>query len=708
MKKKAAVHLQSLQNAYSSLCGLAMVVTNPEDERLTEPSGLSEELGLLLKFQGKSLEKAIPNILTKVKDIEKPIVYETSSGFKLLIAPIITKQYLPYYILAGVLVDENTKELVEGMVYQSKPIEEHEVWKRCLDRACVYTIERIRLILNQLEELAEIMGVLLEQEKQEDNYAYKLQLMNLVPLMDAGSPTWLQGVLAIFNRVMGLEFTGYAANGMDGEQFHVIETVGLSVDNAILGASFFPGEGYLGQVGLTKQMGYWEKSDRDPRASFFTVRGIKPKVVVCYPIKYQNHFFGVLFGGSASIPEISEELADMGMLVANQISSALYALDNEALSERRRMRIETFQERAQDVVVIKEKEIFLQMLILSIQQQIDSAFLCLLLYQQDGRGMKIYAPFNDRAELYSAYAANVETTYFGEDKPGIIVLRRPMQRQWEGRSLVEFPLALDQRLVGVIAVHFENERQLKEYTTFLNAIIVLVLTKLELETKTVSLNKTDILSLLHDNLLIWNPEAHNKGAKVRELTEGFLQEMNCPAEEIELIGKASLLTEYDPELLSKYFGEIPLVLVLRQFQSYKSGRREDEVTGADSYELLGRVLLMMTWYLEKGEKDWRATLPIPVNESLLRRAEHFLYSQSMVAFEPQLEIKGRLTAREEEILVQLMQGLNNKEIADKLFISAHTVKNHITKIYEKLGVNGRVQAISQMYQGPSTEPTKKR
>lgn len=52
-----------------------------------------------------------------------------------------------------------------------------------------------------------------------------------------------------------------------------------------------------------------------------------------------------------------------------------------------------------------------------------------------------------------------------------------------------------------------------------------------------------------------------------------------------------------------------------------------------------------------------------------------------------------LTDRETEILEQMSKGLSNKEIADKLFISEKTVKNHITNIFQKIDVSDRTQAV---------------
>ena len=55
----------------------------------------------------------------------------------------------------------------------------------------------------------------------------------------------------------------------------------------------------------------------------------------------------------------------------------------------------------------------------------------------------------------------------------------------------------------------------------------------------------------------------------------------------------------------------------------------------------------------------------------------------------------RLTAREAEILQWVARGKRNHEIGVQLELSALTVKNHVQKIYRKLGVNNRAQAISR-------------
>lgn len=57
-----------------------------------------------------------------------------------------------------------------------------------------------------------------------------------------------------------------------------------------------------------------------------------------------------------------------------------------------------------------------------------------------------------------------------------------------------------------------------------------------------------------------------------------------------------------------------------------------------------------------------------------------------------------LTSRELEVLQLLVKGCNNRDIGEALYISVHTVKNHITKIFQKLHVSDRSQLIAMIYQ----------
>jgi DNA-binding NarL/FixJ family response regulator len=56
-----------------------------------------------------------------------------------------------------------------------------------------------------------------------------------------------------------------------------------------------------------------------------------------------------------------------------------------------------------------------------------------------------------------------------------------------------------------------------------------------------------------------------------------------------------------------------------------------------------------------------------------------------------------LTSREKEILKNLSDGLRYKEIAAKLKISIETVRSHARRIYEKLHVQSRTEALNKIY-----------
>jgi two-component system response regulator DesR len=59
------------------------------------------------------------------------------------------------------------------------------------------------------------------------------------------------------------------------------------------------------------------------------------------------------------------------------------------------------------------------------------------------------------------------------------------------------------------------------------------------------------------------------------------------------------------------------------------------------------------------------------------------------------ERPGPLSGREREVVVLIAAGATNREIAQRLFLSPHTVKEHTSAIYRKLGVRNRAEAVKR-------------
>lgn len=127
---------------------------------------------------------------------------------------------------------------------------------------------------------------------------------------------------------------------------------------------------------------------------------------------------------------------------------------------------------------------------------------------------------------------------------------------------------------------------------------------------------------------------------------------------------------------------------------------------------------VMTW-LEKGilgclERD--ASLPALLNalrqvaageaslpQALAMRLVTRLARQSSASTETVLPAS--LSEREREVLILLAQGLSNKEIAQRLYLSVRTIEGHLANIYGKLGVHSRTEAalyaVRQGWLGPT-------
>jgi NarL family two-component system response regulator LiaR len=122
------------------------------------------------------------------------------------------------------------------------------------------------------------------------------------------------------------------------------------------------------------------------------------------------------------------------------------------------------------------------------------------------------------------------------------------------------------------------------------------------------------------------------------------------------------------------------IIAMTSFQEEELVRQAFEA-GATSY-------LMKDISLEDLETAIRAAHNgIP---TLSPEATKILIQQTTAAPEPDFA----LTSRELEVLVLIVEGLNNREIADRLVISRATASVHVSNILAKLGVSNRVEATT--------------
>lgn len=110
----------------------------------------------------------------------------------------------------------------------------------------------------------------------------------------------------------------------------------------------------------------------------------------------------------------------------------------------------------------------------------------------------------------------------------------------------------------------------------------------------------------------------------------------------------------------------------------------------NTFEIYGGIIAVLftvlgIWVGLKFVKKEKVTV---VKEVIVQAPEEFEVNENNLKL---LSI----SKREHEVLVLMAQGLSNQEVADKLFVSLNTVKTHSSKLFEKLNVQRRTQAVQE-------------
>jgi DNA-binding NarL/FixJ family response regulator len=132
-------------------------------------------------------------------------------------------------------------------------------------------------------------------------------------------------------------------------------------------------------------------------------------------------------------------------------------------------------------------------------------------------------------------------------------------------------------------------------------------------------------------------------------------------------------------------------------------------TYADDASVLGALRAGARGYLTKdaGAEEIRAAVEaVARGDAALDPAvqHHVVAALSVPAADVAPELPDGLTPREAEVLGLIAEGLTNAEIADRLVVSAATVKTHVNHIFAKTGARDRAAAVVYAYAHGLADP----
>jgi DNA-binding NarL/FixJ family response regulator len=151
-----------------------------------------------------------------------------------------------------------------------------------------------------------------------------------------------------------------------------------------------------------------------------------------------------------------------------------------------------------------------------------------------------------------------------------------------------------------------------------------------------------------------------------------------------------------PDLLAGASQARVLVLTgIRNPEAHRDAMRRG-ASGVLIKDHAGEVLIKAIRKVQQGE--------VWLDRVTIGRVLTEMRSKDPLDADPEQAKIATLSDREREVLALVSQGLKNREIAERLFISDHTVRHHISTIFAKLDVSDRLELILYTYRHRLAKP----
>ncbi|SEU29118.1 LuxR C-terminal-related transcriptional regulator [Paenibacillus sp. NFR01] len=295
-------------------------------------------------------------------------------------------------------------------------------------------------------------------------------------------------------------------------------------------------------------------------------------------------------------------------------------------------------------------------------------------------------------------------------------------------QMLECPLLLKSQFKGVLAAGFTRREEAERWMEGLETVAAAASAAIRfLEQEALAVKQSEVTL---KNLLFYLQGNHYALYALSQeaacMAYEFARFLELPELEAEALRTAGRMAPFRLGFLQEY-GFYPYeVSLLEQLDRYYAEGQADQAPALpSSVQLLGLTLRKASEaappeLFEGPPKRWIDPARFRLNEHMAESLDGGL-RDAFCAFlrtrtDTQLPLRsqgaGRLavgslprspkeewgiTPREEEVLELIVQGKTNKEIAGTLVISEHTVKNHLSRIFNKMNVTDRSQIIALIY-----------
>jgi DNA-binding CsgD family transcriptional regulator/ligand-binding sensor protein len=696
--------LKDIQDAYASLANLTMVIIDPEGKRLTDAS-FRDDFSKKI-FARKGARKFFIDAVGPLGTIKTPILLDSISGAKCILAPIYVNHKLVYYLFAGYILEQASRSFVTRYIETHK--DEPEELLPALNLIPECTEEEKREKLELVTKCSNIISDYLNLQDEKTRNTKKLsvvqQSLELIRKDGMIADSLMRDILSTNFQY---DFIGLALESKGGTGDYVVDFIEGRGTEPLKGHRFVLGEGFLGHTIAIEQFQLWKNIGTDPRKHLFTKKDMKIKSLFCIPVYGDHQVKGVYFGGSYEMELTEKETREHANLKSAILSILMTTKNLRTDLQNHLMELSTFNEIFRVITSVEDIKRVLYILVDISINVIRGPFSCIVSMPADR---------HSKVEIVSRGLTPEEINNYGSDvarrmsrlNPDQLDISHPdtHKTSW-GEKVLEFPLVFHGRLYGVLCVGCPPKSEPDHYESFLSSLAVAGSISLHLHQRNRnSVSSGDLSGMMERILASIGPEKYQHSLRVKEILVEFTGRYY--KERTELLAQASSLIEYDETILTEVVKDLELTEVLKEFHHI--------IKHGESIGVNGEILAMIDYFVQQNEmvealNDFPAASPI-LKDQFIEYVNHQHVIESKISFSidsmnistetkrttgKDLKELTQLSARETDVLRLVLKGYSNFEIASELYISDHTVKNHMTKILQKLGVSDRSQAIAKVY-----------